>query len=238
MQKQLLQTEYIFKKKSPSVTYFFITRLNKQKMISVAIVDDQRDIREGLQHLLNKAEGLECQSTYGDAESAIAGITAGRPDVVLMDIDLPNMSGIECVKVLQRRAPDVQIIMLTGYLEDAFIFKALQAGAFGYLAKTVFPSHLIHAIREVRSGGAPMSRHVARTVVRSFTTSAAEQEQLSRREQEVFDLLCEGASYKEIAGKLFVSTNTVRFHLKNIYKKLNVSSRHEAVRKSMRRGRA
>lgn len=207
-------------------------------MISVAIVDDKRDIREGLQNLLNTSEGFKCQSTYSDAESAIAGIPEARPDVVLMDIDLPNMSGIECVKVLKKEAPDLNIIMLTGFTEDEYIFQALRAGAYGYLTKNVFPSKLLNAIKEVRQGGSPLSAQVARKVVGSFNLNPQHQAQLSQREHEVLDLLCEGESYKEIATKLYVSTNTVRFHLKNIYKKLEVSSRHEAVLKATRLGRA
>ncbi|MEN0005712.1 MAG: response regulator transcription factor [Bacteroidota bacterium] len=207
-------------------------------MISVAIVDDQRDIREGLQNLLNTTDGIHCTNTYGDAESAIEGIPAIRPDVVLMDIDLPEMSGIDCVKVLRKLAPDVPVIMLTGCMEDAYIFQALKAGAFGYLTKNVFPSKLISAIKEVRKGGAPMSNQVARKVVASFSVHCVTHADLSKREQEVLNLLCDGESYKTIADKLYVSTNTVRFHLKNIYKKLKVTSRHEAVLKATRLGRA
>lgn len=207
-------------------------------MISVAIVDDKRDIREGLQNLLNTSEGFKCLRTYSDAETAIQGIRNLRPDVVLMDIDLPRMSGIECVKVLKKEAPDVNIIMLTGCLDDKYIFQALRAGAYGYLTKNVFPSKLLKAIKEVRQGGAPMTSKVARKVVSSFCVDMYDQAQLSQREQEVLDQLCEGGSYKDIAKNLYVSTNTVRFHLKNIYKKLNVSSRHEAVMKATRLGRA
>lgn len=207
-------------------------------MISVVIVDDKRDIREGLQNLLNMSEGFRCTRTYGDAESAIKGIAKFPPDVVLMDIELPEMSGIECVRILKQKNPDLDIIMLTAYTDDEYIFQALKAGAYGYLTKNIFPSKLLSAIREVRRGGSPMSSHVARRVVNSFNQIKSPMPSLSKREKEVLRLLCEGQSYRVIAKKLFVSTNTVRFHLKNIYKKLQVNSRHEAVVKATQLGAA
>ena len=207
-------------------------------MISVVIVDDKRDIREGLQNLLNMSEGFRCTRTYGDAESAIKGISMFPPDVVLMDIELPEMSGIECVRILKQKIPDLDIIMLTAYTDDKYIFEALKAGAYGYLTKNIFPSKLLSAIREVRRGGSPMSSLVARRVVNSFNNIKSPMPDLSGREKEVLRLLCEGQSYRDIAKKLFVSTNTVRFHLKNIYKKLQVNSRHEAVVKATRLGAA
>lgn len=207
-------------------------------MISVVIVDDKRDIREGLQNLLNMSEGFRCTRTYGDAESAIKGILQYPPDVVLMDIELPEISGIECVRILKQKIPDVDIIMLTAFTDDEYIFQALKAGAYGYLTKNIFPSKLLSAIREVRRGGSPMSSHVARRVVNSFNNIKSPMPSLSKREKEVLRLLCEGQSYRDIAKKLYVSTNTVRFHLKNIYKKLQVNSRHEAVVKATRLGAA
>lgn len=207
-------------------------------MISVVIVDDKRDIREGLQNLLNMSEGFRCTRTYGDAESAIKGIRMHPPDVVLMDIELPDMSGIECVRILKQKIPDLDIIMLTAYTDDDYIFQALKAGAYGYLTKNIFPSKLLNAIKDVRRGGSPMSSHVARRVVNSFNSIKSPMPALSKREKEVLRLLCEGQSYRDIARKLFVSTNTVRFHLKNIYKKLQVNSRHEAVVKATRLGAA
>ena len=207
-------------------------------MISVAIVDDQRDIREGLRNLLNMSEGIRCICTFGDAESAIKGIRKAQPDVVLMDIDLPEMSGIECVKILKKENPYLDIIMLTAYTDDEYIFRALKAGAYGYLTKNIFPSKLLSAIREVKRGGSPMSSYVARRVVTSFNNFQNPVPTLSKREKEVLHLLCEGQSYRDIARKLYVSTNTVRFHLKNIYKKLQVNSRHEAVVKATRVGMA
>ena len=207
-------------------------------MISVAIVDDQRDIRDGLRKLLDMNNGFHCAGCYADADSAIKGIRAAPPKVVLMDVDLPDMSGIECVRILKQEMPDLDVIMLTAYTDDEYIFQALKAGAYGYLTKNVFPSRLLNAIREICTGGAPMSSVVARRVVSSFSTFNEPESSLSKREKDVLDLLCEGFSYKTIAEKLFVSTNTVRFHLKNIYKKLQVNSRHEAVLKVSRLGAA
>ena len=201
-------------------------------MISVGIVDDQRDIREGLQNVLNMAEDIHCVGTFSNAEVAIDGILSLSPDVVLMDIELPEMSGIECVKVLKRRLPALNVIMLTSYTEDKYIFQSLRAGAYGYLTKNIFPSKLVKAIREVCHGGAPMESHIARKVVASFNNSREVVPDLSERELDVLHLLCEVQSYKDMARILFVSPNTIRFHLKNIYKKLDVNSRHEAVIKA------
>lgn len=207
-------------------------------MISVAIVDDQRDVRDGLRKLLDSTDGFSCTGAYADGKSAIEGIRAAPPKVVLMDVDLPDTSGIECVRTLKQEMPELDVIMLTAYTDDESIFQALKAGAYGYLTKNIFPSRLLSAIQEICSGGAPMSSFVARRVVSSFSHFNEPESSLSNREKDVLDLLCEGYSYKSIADKLFVSTNTVRFHLKNIYKKLQVNSRHEAVMKANRLGAA
>ncbi len=201
-------------------------------MISVAIVDDKRDIREGIRLILDGAEGFQCVATYPDAESAIAGIRSSEVDVVLMDIGLPNMSGIECVRHLKEQNPRLDIIMLTVHDDDNSIFQSLEAGAFGYLTKNIFPSKLLNAIREVKEGGSPMSSNIARRVVSSFKRFTNPTDNLSKREKEVLHLLCQGKSYTVIAKALFVSPNTVRFHLKNIYKKLQVNSKYEAMLKA------
>lgn len=212
-----------------------ITRQLKS-MISVAIVDAHRDIREGLRSILNNADGFRCAGAFSDGKSGMDGVAAARPKVVLMDIELPDMSGIDCVKVLTRKLPDLNIIMLTSFADDESVFQALRAGAHGYLTKDIFPSKLLNAIREVCCGGAPLESAIARRVVASFRSSQGDVGDLSDREQEVLRLLCEGRSYEEMAGRLYVSTNTIRFHLKNIYKKLKVRSRHEAVVKASRVG--
>ena len=201
-------------------------------MISVAIVDDKRDIRDGLKIMLDMAEGFKCVSAFSDAESAISGLRSIRPDVVLMDIELPNMSGIECVKVLKEENPELDIIMLTVHTDEESIFQSLEAGAYGYLTKNIFPSKLLSAIKEVKDGGSPMSSLIARKVVSSFNSFKNPASNLTRREKEVLTLLCKGKSYKVIADSLFISPNTVRFHLKNIYKKLQVNSKYEAVIKA------
>lgn len=205
-------------------------------MISVIIVDAQRDIRDGLEHLLDNTEGFSCIGSFATAEEALAVIQAQPPDVVLLDIDLPNKSGIEVIRTLKQEVPEANLIVHTHLTDDQHIFQALKAGAFGYLTKGTFPSELLHALREVERGGAPMSTPVARRVVSFFNDHQSPLAALSRREKEVLNLLCEGQNYKDIARALFVSPNTVRFHLKNIYKKLRVHSRHEAVIKATRMG--
>lgn len=210
----------------------FIIGHNLTQMIGVSIIDDKRDIREGLKLILDGAEGFRCLNIYSDAESAIKDITVNQPDVVLMDVELPGMSGIECAKILKEAHPNLDIIMLTVHDDEDSIFKSLEAGAYGYLTKNIFPSKLLSAIKEVHNGGAPMSSQIARKVVTSFKDFSHPAANLTKREKEVLTLLCKGKSYKVIADSLFISGNTVRFHLKNIYKKLQVNSKYEAVIKA------
>lgn len=204
--------------------------------ITVAIVDDKRDIREGLQLIINHAEGFRCVATYSDGESALENLPKVKPDVVLMDIGLPKMSGIECVKQLKDIAPEIEIIMLTVHADNDYIFESLRAGAVGYLVKNIFPSKLLNSIKEVKNGGSPMSSSIARKVVSSFNSFSKPAANLTKREKEVLDLLCQGKSYKVIADDLFISPDTVRYHLKNIYKKLQVNSKYEAVIKALKDG--
>lgn len=201
-------------------------------MTTVAIVEDKRDIREGLKNLLNTYEGYQCIADYPNAESALQELGQVRPDVVLMDIDLPGMTGIECVRKLKPMQPKMEFIMLTVLTDDEQIFEALKAGASGYLEKNVFPTALLSAINEAKEGGAPMSPSIARKVIASFRIVPKRGYDLSDREREVLSHLCKGENYRQIAEKLFISTNTVRFHLKNIYKKLQVNSKYEAVIKA------
>jgi DNA-binding NarL/FixJ family response regulator len=153
-----------------------------------------------------------------------------------MDISLPKMSGIDCVKLLREAAPDIDIIMLTVHTDEDHIFESLRAGAVGYLVKNIFPNKLLSSIKEVKNGGSPMSSSIARKVVSSFNGFRKTANDLTKREQEVLDLLCKGKSYKVIADSLFISPDTVRYHLKNIYRKLQVNSKYEAVIKALKDG--
>ena len=195
-------------------------------------------MREELAKLVDRAAGFECRGLYPDGETALADIPRQKPDVVLMDINLPGMSGIECVRNLKAALPSVQIIMLTVYDEVGQLFHSLMAGACGYLLKRTSPDKLLEAITEARLGGAPMTRKIARKVVQYFHqlgAAATESDQLSKREQETLALLSEGFRYKEIADKMGISFNTVREYVHSIYQKLHVTSRTEAVMKLQRR---
>jgi len=207
-------------------------------MIKVSIVEDDSRIRESLAILIDGGQNIRCVSTHAGAEDAIAQIPGKKPDVVLMDINLPKMSGIDCVRRLKASLPKLQILMLTMYEDDDLVFQSLMAGASGYLVKRTSPAELLQAIEEVHSGASPMSGKIARTVVEYFQklhSSSPQEENLSRREQEILDLLVKGYRYKEIADALSISFETVRSHLKNIYDKMHVHSRTEAVVKYLRR---
>jgi DNA-binding NarL/FixJ family response regulator len=203
-------------------------------MINVAIVEDEDEVREGLAVLINGSEGFRCIQTYSSAESALPEILKNKPDVVLMDINLPGMSGIECISKLKASRPGLPIMVLTVYDDDEKIFESLRAGASGYLLKKTPPAKLLGAILELHDGGSPMSGSIARKVVEAFQTMGPSSEQaqnLSKREQEILSLLAKGYRYREIADRLFISIETVRTHLRNIYEKLHVRSRSEAVLK-------
>ena len=196
------------------------------------MVEDDDDVRKSLAVLLNGTAGFECVSTHRSAEDALAVIPGHRPDVVLMDIHLPGQSGIECVRQLKARLPATHFLMLTMYEDSKLIFQSLGAGASGYLLKRTPPAKLMEAIQEMQAGGAPMSGAIARIVVQHFQdrlAPAAATDSLSPREREVLDLLAKGHRYKEIAERLGISFDTVRAHLRNIYDKLQVRSRTEAV---------
>ena len=201
-------------------------------MITVSIVEDDTDIRESLALLIDGTSGFGCISTYGDCESAIIGMAEDPPDVVLMDLGLPGMSGIEGIRILKDRLVDINLVVLTVHGESKLVFEALCAGACGYLLKDTPPAKLLEAIKETCEGGAPMSTQIARMVVGSFRTSP--HSALTQRETEVLTQLCKGKSYKMIADTLFISEETVRRHIKNIYKKLQVGSKSEAVAKALK----
>jgi len=206
--------------------------------ITVSIVEDNDQLRGTLARVINRAEGFRCLSQYPDAEAAVEALPRDRPDVVLMDINLPGMNGVECVRRLKELAPDSLVIMLTVYEDTENIFNALAAGASGYLLKRTPRAEVLDAIREVHRGGSPMTTHIARKVVQSFQqtgVSTQQTESLSPREQEVLDCLSKGFLYKEIADKLSIGYETVHTYIRRIYEKLQVRTRTEAVAKFLRR---
>ena len=206
--------------------------------IKVAIVEDNKRLRESLSILIDGAGELRCINTFANAEEAIRKLPADWPDVLLMDINLPEMSGIECVAKLKAMRPTLQILMLTVYLESDKIFESLKAGASGYLIKQTSPAELLEAIADVHRGGSPMSSDIARKVVEYVQQPhqpAQEATNLSKREYEILTCLSKGFQYKEIADTLSISVPTVRTHLRHIYEKLQVRSRTEAVVKFLNR---
>lgn len=201
---------------------------------TVIIVEDNQGLREQLTQILESAPDVRCAGAFISGETALPEILKKKPDVVLMDIKLPGMTGIQCVAEIKKAMPHIQIIMVTVYEDSERIFRALKAGANGYLIKSSPPEQLLESIRDVHKGGAPMSSHIARKVVQHFHLlgpSIQESENLSPREQEVLDLLAMGFIYKEIGSKLNISSETVRTYVKNICQKMHVRSRLEAVAK-------
>jgi DNA-binding NarL/FixJ family response regulator len=208
----------------------------QQEPIRIAVVDDDKTVREGLQMLLNGSPGFTCVAGYGNGEDAVVGLPAVSPDVVLMDINLPGISGIECILALKEQKVPMQFIMLTVFEDADDIFHSLSAGATGYLLKQTLPAKLLEAIQDVYKGGSPMSGEIARKVVQSFQhplPNYASANSLTKREDEILSYLVKGYFYKEIAGLLFISVETVRTHIRNIYEKLQVRTRSEAILKYM-----
>lgn len=203
-------------------------------MTKIAIVEDNRVIRESLIEFVHSDPEFTCVCSCATAEEALKLIPKHQPEIVLMDVQLPNMSGIECTAQLKQLLPGLHIIMVTVYEDTERIFKALRAGACGYLLKRCTPEELLAAVREVRQGGAPMSREIARKVIFSFQEPlavAAEMEELSPREREILELLAGGFPNKQIADRLGLTDGTVRWHLRHVYNKLHVRSRTEAALK-------
>jgi DNA-binding NarL/FixJ family response regulator len=201
---------------------------------SVVVVEDDRGLREQITKILNMAPDIQCEGIYASAEEALSGIGEKKPDVVLMDIKLPGMSGIQCVSEISKAYPEVQVIMVTVYEDSERIFRALKAGASGYIIKSDSPDQLLEAIRDVYAGGAPMSSSIARKVVKHFHLVGIfpeEKDNITNREREVLELLAQGMIYKEIADKLKIGVTTVRTHVKNICFKMQVRTRVEAVAK-------
>jgi DNA-binding NarL/FixJ family response regulator len=203
-------------------------------MIRTVIVEDRHEIREGFASILAGTEGFECCGAFSNAESALEEIPALRPDVVVMDINLPGISGIECIKKLKEKDFRGQFMMFTVYDDDDNIFNALKAGASGYLLKKTEPARFIEAIRELAGGGSPMTAHIARKVVDLFRNPNGipkDADVLSPREKEVLTLIAKGLLYKEIADRLSISTGTVKQHIHKIYEKLHVQNKTEAINK-------
>lgn len=210
--------------------------MDTQKTIKVAIIEDRREIREGLGSLIGFTEGFECTGSYRSMEDALRQIGGHLPDVLLSDIGLPGMDGIEGIRILKEKHPELIILMLSVYEDNERIFDALCAGAVGYLLKKTPPAKLLDSIREALAGGAPMSPEVARRVIALFRDIRPPERvdyDLSPHELRLLKLLVEGHSYKTAAVELKVSVNTVSFHLKNIYEKLQVHSKSEAVAKAL-----
>jgi DNA-binding NarL/FixJ family response regulator len=205
-----------------------------QTMTRIAIVEDETWMRDDLVRKINAVPGFHCVNDYRTAEEALEGIPADEPDVVLMDINLPGIDGVECVRRLRVNLPQVKYIMLTVYSESERIFDSLLAGASGYLLKRTNTAELLDAIQQVRNGGAPMSSSIARKVVDYFNEMGEQKTHtpsLSPREQQVLELLAKGAAYKKIADQLSLSIDTIRMHVKHIYAKLYVHTRSEATAK-------
>jgi DNA-binding NarL/FixJ family response regulator len=206
--------------------------------IKVMIVEDDTAVREGLQALVSGSAGFECNCSCGSGEEALQQIVPYNPRVVLMDINLPGMNGIECVVYIKSAYPDIQVIMLTVFDNTEEIFNSLAAGATGYLLKKTPPARLLEAITEVVNGGSPMSSEIARKVVQTFHKPAIHQfpeANLTAREEEILAYLSKGYLYKEIANELFISIETVRTHIQKIYRKLQVRTRTQMLLKCMNR---
>jgi DNA-binding NarL/FixJ family response regulator len=208
--------------------------------IKVSIVEDNEQLRTTLAKMISRSEGFECLGHHPSAEAGLVAIPNEKPDVVLMDINLPGINGVECVRKLKQILPNTQVVMLTAYEDTENIFNSLAAGAAGYLLKRSKSQEILDAVRDVLNGGSPMSTHIARKVVQSFQSrpaaAPAEAEaELSPREQEVLNLLSQGFMYKEISDKLGISFETVRTYIRRIYEKLHVRTRTEAVAKALRR---
>lgn len=203
-------------------------------LITVSIVEDDAQVRQSLADILKRGPGVICVGEHANAEEAVREIPRLQPKVVLMDINLPGMDGVHCVRRLSELAPNTQVVMLTVYDDTDAIFNSLAAGAHGYLLKPISAGQLLSAIKDVYAGGAPMTSDIARKVVQTFkqpAPSAAETENLSPREQEVLDFLAKGYLYKEIAEQLNISYGTVHTYIERIFKKLHVRSRAQAVAK-------
>ena len=204
--------------------------------IKVAIFEDNPLLRDSLFHLINGSEGFICTGAFGDCSDLMRKVESAHPDVILMDIDLPGMNGIEAVGKINQTHPEIMVIMQTVFNDNERIFQSITAGASGYLLKNTSPVRILESIREAATGGAPMTPSIAHKILEVFRSKkpalpTKDQSQLNERQQEILDCIFNGMSYKLIAEKLFISVETVRYHVKNIYEILHVHSRDELISK-------
>jgi len=217
---------------------YYFCDMNNDQVIKVAVVEDSDDIRDALRIVINGSEGYECVHVYPDAEQALADLPLQEIDVVLMDINLPGMNGIDCIRQLKGTMPHTQFMICTVYDDNDVIFSALESGATGYLLKRTAPARILEAIKELYHGGSPISGEIARRIVSSIHNRKKSSENvadLTERENEILQLLAKGYLYKEIAARLFISLETVKSHIHNIYDKLHVQTRVEALNKAFQR---
>jgi DNA-binding NarL/FixJ family response regulator len=204
--------------------------------ITLAIVEDLDEVREGLKQFISLSSEFKVLDTFKTAEEALQGLPRIHPDIVIMDINLPGMNGIDCIKLVKKEIPQTQFMMFTVYENDEKVFEALKAGASGYLLKNTGLVQIIESLKELHNGGSPMSSNIARKLVTIFRQQEPEKvsmEALSKRENEILQLLSKGLLYKEIADQLTISTGTVRQHIHRIYEKLHVQNRTEAINKAL-----
>jgi DNA-binding NarL/FixJ family response regulator len=214
-----------------------VIEMETKALIKTAIIEDQRDIREGLAQLINGTEGYACTGSYRSMEEALDKISRELPDIVLSDIGLPGMDGIEGIRILKERYPEMFILMITVYDDDDRIFDALCAGACGYLLKRTSPTRLLESLKEAVTGGAPMSPEIASRVISLFRDIRPPERadyELTPHETRLLKLLVDGHNYTTSAQELNVSINTIKFHMRNVYEKLQVHSKSEAVAKALR----
>lgn len=208
-------------------------------MIHVGIIEDNNTLRASLANLINGTDGLQCVLSLGNLQNIVSELNKAKPDIILMDIGLPNISGIEGVRTIKDNFTNIEILMFTVFEDDDKIFEAIKSGASGYILKKASPEEIIDAIRTLHYGGAPMSASIARKVIMSFQnrpSSVKEDYQLTARENEILHSLIEGLSYKKLAEKYFISISTVRTHIRHVYEKLHVNSKAEAVAKALKNG--
>jgi DNA-binding NarL/FixJ family response regulator len=201
--------------------------------IRICIVEDLEEVRKGLTAIINMTEGFRVVEAFGNAEAMLAEGVDLNPDIVIMDIHLPGMDGIECIKLMREKNPGIQFMMFTIYENSDIVFKALEAGATGYLLKNSSPAKIIESLRELHQGGSPMNAEIAKKLVVRFqkTSNAANEYHLTPKEQQVLELMAKGYLYKEIADELNNTVNTIKQHIRNIYEKLHVQNKAEAISK-------